>query len=145
MAGWLTDGMSTLTSLTGLETAPFDTNSASGENPQTGALTTGQLASGATQVTATATAAATIALESYNSSFIPGSGTLASLTVNLMANPPAGMVQEVVSEAAITALSVATTDGTTINGAASPFAAGAVAAYGEERFRYFAATGWVKV
>lgn len=145
MAGWLTDGMSTLTSLTGLETAPFDTNNPSGENPQTGALTTAQIASGATQVTTSGTAGATISLGGFNSSFVPGVGTLATLIVDLMAFPPAGMEQQVVLEPAVTALSVATTDGSNINGAVSPFAAGAIAAYGSVNFRFFSGTGWVKV
>lgn len=146
MAGLLTDGMSVLTTLTGAELAPFDTQAQEGQNPQTGAISTAQLASGAATVANTATSGATIALETYNSTFIPGAGTLAALTVQLEASPQIGMEQEVVLEPAVTALSVATTDGSDINGAASPFAAGAITAYANKRFRYYGATtGWVLV
>lgn len=44
MAGWLTDGIPQLTQTTGSETASFDTNSAGGANPVTGAISVQQLA-----------------------------------------------------------------------------------------------------
>jgi hypothetical protein len=44
MAGWLTDGVPTITVPSGLETFNVDTNSAGGANPQTGAYSIAQLA-----------------------------------------------------------------------------------------------------
>lgn len=130
--------------VTGNETVPADTNLPQGVSPQTVKLGLASLNALPYQYAQPTTGTTVTATKTTGTLLLDPAGTLAALTVTMPANPIDGQKFSLTSSQTITALTVNTSDSSTISNSPTALTISTTASYGY-RFVYRAAnTKWYR-
>lgn len=146
MSGIETPGLPALVSATGLETASFDTNAASGVAPQTAKVSTLQLGAGATQFSVPLTGFSITVAAGTSAIVLDPAGTLATGTIVLPAATALvdGQTLRIVSSQTVTALTLTPGSGTTVAQSPTALTVSATVSYGYELIYVLSQTKWYR-
>lgn len=152
MSGIYTNGLpSAVTPFTGLETIPADTNVASGGGAETVKITTQQLGINSPTYAEPLTGATIVVPAGQSALVLNPADTIAALTVTLPPNPYDGQIFRIGSSATVTALTLNTSDSSTIKQNPTALTVSTTAPYGYEFvFRALTAAGaalnaWIRL